>query len=85
MPNPVESGGESLVSVWYMAEIAFDPFGCRGMLNVKESELLSVMCSGLYRSREAPRHVMTRAGLLCDLCLHMHCISVVLLIKERNV
>ena len=30
MPNPVESGSESLVSVGYMAEIAFDPLGCRG-------------------------------------------------------
>ena len=30
MPNLVECGGEGLVSVGYMAEIAFDPFGCRG-------------------------------------------------------
>ena len=30
MSHFVESGAEGVVSVWYVTEVAFDPFGVRG-------------------------------------------------------
>ena len=47
MPNLVECGGEGLVPVGYMAEIAFDPFGCRGYVECERVRAIVSDVSGV--------------------------------------
>ena len=47
MPNLVERGNESLVSVWYMTEVAFNPLGCRGYVECERVRAIVGDMSGV--------------------------------------